>query len=442
VTATSEALHLHSSELARPAVVGFGLTAVYTLWIFILFEPQWFIPSLVGGGGGLLQRGALLLLLPALIIATQYRGLRAFYWPLALFALIHLINVPPAMNRGLALVGFKDMFRILALVAATLTVFDTPDRILQLLKLLLLSFAWYLVQGIPGGTVDWHTEMANPDAFGGMSVTALGFGYYLGMSTRIPRWRYLGFAVSALGLVGVVASFARGALLAAALVLVLVWIRSPRKMATLLGGVVAAGVLFATVAVIYPQGEFWSEMATITEGAEGGTGADRWALWQIGWMVFQAHPVFGAGAHCVGVVGAEIVPAGMFEGMRYANPETLYNRPLHNTFIQILSEEGAVGLGLWLFMLLDFWRRQRKLRRPAALAAWKRSAAGDFDLLHISLALEMAMVGFLGGAFFYNQTYRHWFFTLVVVVLVLSEVVTRAEDAETSHSEADGAARP
>ncbi len=413
----------------NPRANTLGLTLLYFMWIFTLFEPQRFIPAYTGGGA-VAQRFVLLLLVATLFVAVKNAGTRAFYLPLTLFVLVHFLNIPLARNPGLALVGFKSISVIFILFYATVSLIDTPEKSLRILKLILVSFVWYLVQGIlNSGHVRWHPTLANPDSFGALAAIAVGFCFYIGMAARSARWRYLGFATAALGMLGIVISFARGAILAGAIVGVFIWIRSPRKMATLAGGFVAIALLMAAISAIYPEGELWDEMKSITEeGNTAGTGKDRWEIWRAAFLVFREHPVLGTGAYNVGVIGSEIIPRGFLD-LRYEDPAKLYNKALHNVYLQILSEEGMIGLALWLWMLVDFGRRTRNMRSPGAVAIWARDIGGSFDLYRISLALEVAMMGFLCCAFLYNMTYRHWFYTLVVVAIVVSNSVKNRSEA-------------
>jgi O-antigen ligase len=131
------------------------------------------------------------------------------------------------------------------------------------------------------------------------------------------------------------------------------------------------------------------------------------------------------------VVASEIIPAGLLEG-RYANPATLYNKSLHNDFIQLLAEQGVVGFGVWLSMLISFFLCLRRLRRPAAREAWSRAIDDRVDLLHLSLGLEAAMIAFLFGSILYNQLYNHWFYSLTMLALLL-ERSTLASSAPDPH---------
>ena len=425
--ATTEKLATRPLGAVGSSVNTPGLMLLYFMWFFTLFEPQRFIPTFTGGGA-LMQRFVLLLLVPTLIVALRNAGTRAFYLPLTLFVCLHFLNVPFARNPGLALVGFKSITVIFILFCATMSLIDTPEKILHLLKLYLVSFIWYLVQGVGFGYVHWHPTLGNRDSFGTLAAIAIGFGFWMGMTARAPRWRYLGFATGALGLLGIVTSFARGAFISSAIVIALIWIRSPRKLATLASGIVVAGLLLVAISAIYPEGELWDEVSSIIEeGTSSGTGQDRWVIWSAALVVFREHPVFGAGAFNVGVVGSEIIPDG-FLGLRYKDSSKLYNKALHSLYLQILSEEGLVGMALWLWMLVDFGRRTRQMRSPRSVAIWNREVGGSFDLYGISLALEAAMVGFLCCAFLYNMTYRHWFYTLAVVAIVVSNCVKRRSE--------------
>lgn len=394
-----------------------ALLLLCTIWVLRLVEPHLLLP-----GAGTIQRLVILLSLPLLLTALQYARSSDLYWPLLLFWALHLTALPISPNRGLVLVGFKEMARVSILFTATVALFKKPDQALWLVKLFLLSFVWYgvlgLVSGGKFGSVGWHPSLGNPDGFGGFMVMAIGVGVCT-MTSSAPRWRYLGYACFGLGLLGVAASFARGAVIGAALVLVLLWLRSPRKLVTFAAGIAVLGLLIPAIEIIHPGGIFWEEMKTIfTEGTSSGTGHGRKTMWQVGFRVWKQRPVLGVGSSNAGVVGSRLFEAGELEG-KYKQPGRLYSRGLHNTYIQLLAEQGLVGFGLWILMLVGFLMRLRRLRSPEVVAAWNEAVGGQFDLRRLTLGLELAMVGYLTPAFFYNQVYRHWFFTLVAIVFVL-----------------------
>jgi O-antigen ligase len=185
-------------------------------------------------------------------------------------------------------------------------------------------------------------------------------------------------------------------------------------------------LVFASAEVIFPEGAFWEEMGTISEGTSSGTGEGRWTLWiDVAWPVFLTSPIIGVGAYNTGVVGWRIIKPGDLKGKFEKNPQRLYNYAIHSVYFQILAEEGAVGVLLWVWMIADFYRRLSRMRTEPARAAWARAVSGRADLLHLANGLEVAMVGFLVGGIFYNQAYRHWFYTLILLALVTSEATRR-----------------
>jgi hypothetical protein len=88
--------------------------------------------------------------------------------------------------------------------------------------------------------------------------------------------------------------------------------------------------------------------------------------------------------------------------------------------VQLLAEQGLFGVTLWAIMIIGFFRRVGQLRTSRARRAWSRAGGAGFDLKYLSLGLEGAMVGFLVAGVFYNQVYRHWFYTLLLFSFLFS----------------------
>ncbi len=415
---------VRSQSQPRPPVSagrpGAALLLVYTMWTLIYFEFHNFIPAMIGGGGPVIRRIPLLVMGMLAIVAVMRGSRRSIYWPYALFVLAHMLIVPFAWNRGLAMTGFKSMVLFFIPFVATLSVVRTPAQVLTLYKLFLLSFPWYCIQGLPAGLIWWHNLLGNPDAFGPLGVLAIAIGYNFSLAADERKWKRAGMAIAGLGVIALVASFARGAFLSGVAVVGLIWLRSDRKLRAVVQGSVVLVLLLITSEILFPGGAFWNEMATIAEGTNESTGASRWALWTgVGIPVFLTSPIFGVGANNTGVVGMEIIKLGEVAG-RFANPAVLYNKQMHNVYVQLLAEQGLFGVTLWAIMIIGFFRRVGQLRTSRARRAWSLAGGAGFDLKYLSLGLEGAMVGFLVAGVFYNQVYRHWFYTLLLFSFLFS----------------------
>jgi hypothetical protein len=111
----------------------------------------------------------------------------------------------------------------------------------------------------------------------------------------------------------------------------------------------------------------------------------------------------------------------------------IYGRVLHSVHMEILVEFGLVGFATYIWMLVDFWKRNVALRSQRLVAPWARVTRGRLDLRNISLGLEAAMIAFLITGFFYDQLFVHWFYSLLIVNALLHATAQRiARAAQTS----------
>src|SRR2546426_826217 len=278
------------------------LRLVFALWVIVLCDPQiW----LVAQGVSFAPRIVLALYgtLGALVLAHAPPVSR-WYPAFLLYIANACIMLPFAENTGVArdfVLKILLLYYVLAL--GSLTFIKSIEKARLLLLLFLLQFLWWLIQArftdpnvgqMVWHPIPWHPHLGNTDAFAPLMVIGMGFAFYYGLATRKGGLRWLALAIGAMSVVGMVAAYTRGASVGAAMILLYIWLRSPNKGRTLWGLVLATIVFFVATSIIYPQGQFWTRLASITtEGTETGTGADRWHLWQTGWHAFVRRPVFG-----------------------------------------------------------------------------------------------------------------------------------------------------
>jgi len=99
----------------------------------------------------------------------------------------------------------------------------------------------------------------------------------------------------------------------------------------------------------------------------------RLALWRSAVGMFRAHPVGGAGLGTYRVYIAEGTSSELYQ-LTESN-SVLIPTHAHNEFLQVLAEQGVVGFGALLFLLVGFFRTNAGLvseaehRRTALLAA-------------------------------------------------------------------------
>jgi len=166
------------------------------------------------------------------------------------------------------------------------------------------------------------------------------------------------YAVAAmLGVLGVYATFSRGALLSL-LVVPLVFLG--RRRAMLLAPLVAIALLVATPSLVRER------FGTLTQ--QGPEVADRTDFWRTAGSVWADHPVIGVGPGGFGSAYA----AARLPGKRFL-PDTHLEPPphAHNLALNLLAEEGLAGFVafgvVFALALTDSLRLQRSTQRWVAM---------------------------------------------------------------------------
>ncbi len=406
---------------------------IYAWWAVILTSGHWLL-----AGWGLAPAAKLpsALLGASILAVAMTRIPTQLALPMGAWVGASALSTFFAVNRIYAFAYFKPVLFLYLLVVCTIALVRSAQHTIPLLRVLFIGqFLWVGAFGVRRGLVAWHPDLANADGFGPIMVIGLGMAFFYGMAVRGRRERLLSFAIAVLCLAGVVSSFARGAVLSLVAVVVYIWWEMPNKkrstVALLVGGLVvmiAASFLSSAQRggnTSSPVG-FWAEMLTI--GDEGdGTTSDRKILWGAATRVFFVDPVIGAGPANFGVVASTLFAPGEIGGEYALNPMRLYDRALHSSYLQILSEQGILGSVVFLWMLFDFVWRNRRLRNRSVREAWAREGPAMPDLRYLALGLEAGLLGFLTTALFYNQLYVHWIYTIIGGNLLLWTIATRVE---------------
>lgn len=396
------------------------------MWFLLWFQPDWFAAA---HGAGFAVRIPTLLLIPVMVIIAMRARREAFYAPYVLFVGLHIVSLPFVLNTGLAMMGLKTILHMYLLFAVTVCILDTPRKTVLLVKLFLLHFIWFGVQGLawgPEARVSWHIVLGNPDSYGPLMVMGLGFAYYFATGTNSNAYRRLSSVTLLVCMAGAVLSFARGAIISLCVVLLAIWMRSPNRRAAFGYGLVVGAVGLTVTEFAFPGGAFWKEMQTIGDLHTSGTGELRWILWKAAWEVFLTSPIFGVGAWNFGPNAAEYFEWGQI-GNKFTDPAKFWAQSLHNDYVQLLSEQGLVGVFAMGAMLLGFRNHLRFLRTEDARLRWRDATGGFIDLRNLSLGLETAMLAYLSNAVFYGHLYFYWFWSLIAIAYVLTMVLRPSE---------------
>lgn len=399
---------------------------IYIMWFFVWYDPDWMVEAL--GAGSILVKVYALMFIPVCILLMKHLRREALFWPYLVIIGMYLVWMPFVLNRGYLINGFGKVLQYSLLTALTVSVLETPQQVILLLKLFLFQFIWFGVQGLPTAGVPWHQNLSNDDSYGPFMTIGLAFSYYLAMGTTVKKYRYLAFLVCFLGVAGTIVSFARGAIIGLCVVFAVLAARTPRKRAFLGYGTLLVVTGLIVIMVMFPNGEFWDEMATITEeGNTSGTGEQRWVMWQAAGELFLAHPLLGVGPGNFGPNAAEYFSERGVTNMgnSFDTPEKMYSMALHNDYVQVMVEQGLVGLFALAAVFIYFFSYVRFLRTEAVQKAWASQAGGFIDSSNLALGLEAAMIGFMVTSAFYPQLFINYWMWSIMMMALLTVAISR-----------------
>jgi O-antigen ligase len=145
----------------------------------------------------------------------------------------------------------------------------------------------------------------------------------------------------------------------AALIATLVaWLYAPLVFVRMKFGKICAfflvGVLAICSALVFLPETSWDRWGGTGMELEHGTWGARRVIWSAGFELFRNHPVLGVGAGGFGIGTSRILGQ---------------EQVAHNTFLSVLVEEGLIGLGLFLVLLLSLVLPALRLR-PVERSLW------------------------------------------------------------------------
>ena len=238
-----------------------------------------------------------------------------------------------------------------------------------------------------------------------------------------PEWRVSLFATGLIfsSLLIPIGLAARTGLVCAAVVGLMIWRSSRRKL--LFAGLAAVGVL---VAIPFLPQSYLARMGTISNHESDSSASTRVQVWLWTLDYVETHPLGGGFDAYRGnsftyytrtVEGPPGTPQVKFEKV------TDKARAYHNSYFEMLGEQGWPGLAIWLWLhLLGLWHMERlrwRFRR-------QQREGGDWRW-GLATALQQAHVSYLVGSVFVGIAFQPFAFLLVGVQIALWSYVRRTE---------------
>jgi O-antigen ligase len=252
----------------------------------------------------------------------------------------------------------------------------------------------------PPAITDLGAIYSDENAFAMLFVTGLPFLYYLGIYYKNKIIRYGLWMVIPLGWHAVFLTGSRGGLIGLAVTLLMVALRSPKK---ILGALV---IPVFVVAYVYQAGDIMKgRMQTLGDYESEPSAESRTEAWDAALNMVASHPITGVGLASLG-------PA--FPDFSDKKP-----REAHNTFLQISAESGLSAGVLYLLIVAS-----------CLYGLWKRDGVEKGSLIY--LLKEATLVSIIGlevcALFLSLQVYEIFYY-----LCLMANVLFYIESKSTRH---------
>jgi len=229
-------------------------------------------------------------------------------------------------------------------------------------------------------------------------VVGLPMIWYLWTITRRGPLRIAILALVLLTALSVVGSYSRGAMLAGAVMVLFLFLKSKYK----LGVTIALLIAVPVILQIMPD-QWFERMNSIENYASDRSALGRINAWHFAINLANANP-FGGGFDCF--------THRLF--FVYA-PEPYNHHAAHSIYFQVLGEHGYIGLLLFLAFIAAAWMLGRRVIRRCKSDP-ELEWAGN-----LAAMCQVSIVGYVIGGAFLTLAYYDLFYDIVAILVVLEK---------------------
>jgi probable O-glycosylation ligase (exosortase A-associated) len=246
-----------------------------------------------------------------------------------------------------------------------------------------------------------QTFIGDNNQLAAVTLMVLPLANYLRLHSA-NRWISRGFlAAIAISTVSVLGSYSRGAFIALGGLGVVAWFRSRR---VILYPVVVAIVLVP--ALYFMPASYYERLNTIGNSDPDGSVHGRLVAWQVAWKYANDHFPMGNGFS-----GSELPPV-----FNHYFPLEIAHAA-HNIFFEVLGDNGFIGLGLYLAIMVYAFVNCSRIRRATR---GRPEYAWAFDLASM---LQLSLIAFCLAGSALSLAYYDLFFVWVGVLSAMRVIL-------------------
>jgi probable O-glycosylation ligase (exosortase A-associated) len=317
-----------------------------------------------------------------------------------------------SLHTGRAWEGLSQISKTLLFTFLTISLCMDRKRLKYLLLTIVFSLGFYGVKGglfsiLAGGASRVmgppRSFIAGNNSLGLALLMILPLLFYLAREEENKKVKITLLATLFLSAIAVIFTYSRGAVLGLAAVTCLFLLKFKKKfLAAMIVGVGVCGVLaFAP--------ERWvARVETIQNYDVDGSVRGRFNAWGFAWNLALDRPFTGGGFQTFRP-----------ELFRIYAPDPTNVHDAHSIYFEVLGEQGFIGFGLFMALLISSWLSLAKLKRTFKDIPSCQWICNYSDMLGLSLAAYGICGAFLGLAYF--DLYYH----IVAAVVILKTLAER-----------------
>lgn len=327
---------------------------------------------------------------------------------LAAFLFLSFASVLWARNLPLYRARLFTIVQLIVLFYMINTMIDSRRRLLILLWIVLLSISLSGVISITQYLLDPRVRPVgigrDPNFTAALSIMGMFIILTLMQTRPPPPLRIFLIGNLFILVIGIILTRSRGAIATFAFI-VFLWLLTEKKKSRALIMVAVIGLVFIFVA---PE-KFYRRMATLAQGTEEASIANRLLETRTSLMILQENILLGVGA-------------GNFSAhyLRFVNPIIPEPRRAHNTYLEVAAEYGIIGFAVFIWLIVNTWRSFQKARALAPEGTW---------LAEAPRFLLLGYLGYLIASIFIVTTFEKYFWFLLALGPALYSVIKADHDA-------------
>jgi probable O-glycosylation ligase (exosortase A-associated) len=296
--------------------------------------------------------------------------------------------------------------KIQLMIFVTLLLMHGHHRINAFVWVIAMSIGFYGIKGgvftaITGGQYlvmgPWDSFITDNNTLALALIMVLPLMRYLMVVSTGKNVRRFLLLSMILTTMAIASTHSRGALLAGAVILLFLIVKSPYRARFL----VVASVAVAGVLLFMPD-VWWERMGTIANYQQDASAMGRINAWMFAFNVASDFPLTGGGFN--------VFDEQLF--LQYApNPTDFHDA--HSIYFEVLGEQGFVGLSLFLLLgILTYLSCSRVIRmsRDHEELTWARDLAS---------MLQVSLVGYAAGGAFLGLAYYDLYYNLIALSVLL-----------------------